>query len=378
MGRSRFPKIDSRLSPRVVLIALICPYCRPTSYLVPVPSLVRPHGQRERSGGCPCGQHGFWRRGLVSDQAMRPEVIILQAPALWCSRIPFWFDCPDWQPGSCTLDQAVSLEGHQIASRLEQRRAWTRSAGRGARWRASGGPEACVKALGGGPDAEVGSSPRSGPPRAAAIEEAMPPPPPRHVLAPRVRHLPGVETDDEVALLAGVSPSMVTKARQALGIPARRFRTLASCFPSDVLDLARARAKAGLPTRGRPKGDNRLASLCPYHFGGWYQAVEAAELKPPGKSSGPATKSPKPRPLTDALLRGGKTAGELERLTGIQRLWIKRRQMLIGITRDERVKARPFGSTFSSAKRIHLDAPGKVAWGAWQDRGEAPGMRGAG
>ncbi len=89
-----------------------------------------------------------------------------------------------------------------------------------------------------------------------------------------------------------------------------------------------------------PKDQSRLASLCRYHFGGWYQAVAAAGLKPEGRPNRrtSATAAPRQRNLTTAMLRGPNSSAELERLTGIERHAIAWERKKLGIVRDERIK----------------------------------------
>ena len=48
---------------------------------------------------------------------------------------------------------------------------------------------------------------------------------------------------------------------------------------------------------------------------------------------------PKPRPLTEELLRGPRTSAELERLTGIARGIIRYRRAALGVERDELQRA---------------------------------------
>jgi hypothetical protein len=115
---------------------------------------------------------------------------------------------------------------------------------------------------------------------------------------PPFRHLLGVIPDAEVARRAGVSPTTVGKARAQLGIPVLTQGDLASAPASEVLRHVRARAKAGKPMRtvgSSLPGDSHLADLCSYHFGGWYEAVAAAGLKPNGRGAPRPTPPPKKR-----------------------------------------------------------------------------------
>jgi hypothetical protein len=103
--------------------------------------------------------------------------------------------------------------------------------------------------------------------------------------------------------------------------------------------------------RGAPVDDFRLANLCRYHLNGWYQAVETAGLKPQGKPLHSANAGPTPRrrALTPALLRGTKSAAELERLTGVTKSTNRYKRELLGIVRDER--QRPDLSWLPAARR---------------------------
>lgn len=74
---------------------------------------------------------------------------------------------------------------------------------------------------------------------------------------PRVRKLLGTLPDEAVAKRAGVAQTTVTRARQALGIPARRGRALADYAPADVLRLVRARGRSGRSMRGAPGAGSR-------------------------------------------------------------------------------------------------------------------------
>jgi hypothetical protein len=106
--------------------------------------------------------------------------------------------------------------------------------------------------------------------------------------------------------------------------------------------------------RGWPGKDHRLAGLCRYHFGGWYQAVEAAGLKPEGRPVAPRVRPAKPRPLTERMLRGNASAADLERLTGVSRGVIRSKRLVLGLQRDER---RPMDPSWVPAARPLL---GKV------------------
>jgi transcriptional regulator with XRE-family HTH domain len=158
------------------------------------------------------------------------------------------------------------------------------------------------------------------------------------VLARRFHHLLGRLPDAEIARRAGVSESTVLAARRKLGIPARQGReshNLDTVSPPDLLKLIRARARSGESMRAYDLGSDRLVQLAQRHFGGWYQAVEAAGLKPEGKPR-KAIKRPAKRVLTTAMLRGPKTAAELERLTGVSRDAIRARRKTLGVQRWEK------------------------------------------
>jgi len=113
-------------------------------------------------------------------------------------------------------------------------------------------------------------------------------------------------------------------------------RTLAVVAPEEVLRHVRARAKAGKPMTQAAVHGLRLSTLCSYHFGGWYQAVEAAGLRPLGQARSATTRPAGPRPLTEALLRSDKPALELKRLTAVPRETIRFRRAKLGIVRRER------------------------------------------
>jgi len=153
---------------------------------------------------------------------------------------------------------------------------------------------------------------------------------------PAHRKLLGVLSDEEVARRAGVAQATVTRTRTALGIPSKRSRGLADIAPAEVLRLVRARARAGKPMTQAAVHGLRLSTLCSYHFGGWYQAVEAAGLRPLGQARSATTRPAGPRPLTEALLRSDKPALELERLTAVPRETIRFRRAKLGIVRSER------------------------------------------
>ena len=155
------------------------------------------------------------------------------------------------------------------------------------------------------------------------------------MLAPRFHPLLGRLPDAEIARRAGCSESTVLDARRKLGIRARQGRDLDAVTPAEVLKLIRARARSGASMRAYDLGGHRIVRLAQRHFGGWYQAVEAAGLKPAGKPRKIVTR-PAKRALTPALLRGPKTAAELERLTGVSRKTISQRRKAAGIARDER------------------------------------------
>jgi len=156
---------------------------------------------------------------------------------------------------------------------------------------------------------------------------------------PRVRPLLGVLTDAEIGRRVGVSTWIVRGERARLGLKGRTGRDLDDIGPEETLRRVRARSKASEPMRQGQVRNAHLLALCRRHFGGWYQAVVAAGLRPDGKSRERATPTPKKRPLTPALLRGPKTAAELEQLTGVSRVAIRHRRRALGIVRSERAKA---------------------------------------
>jgi len=161
---------------------------------------------------------------------------------------------------------------------------------------------------------------------------------------PAHRKLLGKLRDPEIARRAKVHKSTVSHARRKLGIPSSfsRRRNLGDVSRKEVLAMVRARARAGKSMRGWPEDDWSLINLCHYHFGGWYQAVDAAGLKPMGTPSSAATRPPPRRPLTNDLLRGKKSIASLERLTGVRNATIRRRRALIGVVRDERRRVDPW------------------------------------
>lgn len=166
---------------------------------------------------------------------------------------------------------------------------------------------------------------------------------------PAVRKLLGKAPDTEIARRAGVSPTLVARARRELGIPAFVSEgrppegdgaPLDRTPPAEVLRRIRARARSGRSMRATDVDRSRLRALADFHFRGWYEAVAAAGLVPEG-SSRPRTKVVKPerlRTLTRALLRGPKSSRELERLTGIPRDVVRARREELGIHRDETAK----------------------------------------
>lgn len=118
-----------------------------------------------------------------------------------------------------------------------------------------------------------------------------------------------------------------------------RARNLADVSPRRVLRGIRRRNRAGLPMTARAVKGHVLLDLARFHFGGWYEAVAAAGLKPEGK---PARRKPqrqaaaKLRPLTESLLRGTRSSAELERMTGVRADTIRTRRRSLGLHRDER------------------------------------------
>jgi len=155
---------------------------------------------------------------------------------------------------------------------------------------------------------------------------------------PRVRPLLGVLTDAEVASRVGVSTWIVRGERARLGIKGRTGRDLDDIGAEETVRRVRARSKTGEPMRQGQVRNAHLLALCRRHFGGWYQAVVAAGLKPAGKPrvEEVARAIPNKRPLTPALLRGPKAAAELEWVTGVSRRAIRQRRAALGIVRSER------------------------------------------
>ena len=109
----------------------------------------------------------------------------------------------------------------------------------------------------------------------------------------------------------------------------------------ELLRTIRARQRAGLPMDAGSVANKRIQLLARYHFGGWYQAVSAAGLKPVGRHL-PKREHRPPRKrlaaLTEELLRGERTSSELERMSGIQAEAIRKRRRRLGIVRDERLR----------------------------------------
>jgi hypothetical protein len=153
---------------------------------------------------------------------------------------------------------------------------------------------------------------------------------------PRRYHpLLGSLPDAEIARRAGCGATTVLEERRRLGIAARQDRDLDAVGPEGTLKLIRARARSGESMRAFDLGGSLIVRLAQRHFGGWYQAVGAAGLKPAGKPRKAVARSPK-RALTTALLRGPQSAAELERLTGVSRDAIRTRRKRLGIVRRER------------------------------------------
>lgn len=165
---------------------------------------------------------------------------------------------------------------------------------------------------------------------------------------PAVRELLGKMPDPQVARRVGVSANTIARARAELGIPAFHPEggspegdsvPLDGVPPEEVLRRIRARARSGKSLRAR-NVTGRLRALADFHFGGWYEAVEAAGLVTEGTSRprGEVAKPKRLRKLTSALLRGPRSSRELERQTGIPRREIRRRREKLGIHRDESPK----------------------------------------
>lgn len=146
-------------------------------------------------------------------------------------------------------------------------------------------------------------------------------------------------SDAEIARRVGMSTKWATLERKRRGIPAGMGRDLDVIGPEETLRRIRARARSGAAMHAGKTSAIKLVCLARRHFGSWYGAVEAAGLKPLGKPrievQRPATK----QVITDALLKGPKTAAELEMLTGVPRWVIRRRRWKIGIIRKEQSDA---------------------------------------
>jgi len=149
--------------------------------------------------------------------------------------------------------------------------------------------------------------------------------------------------DEEIARGAGVSVYSVAATRRKLGIAPPRSRTLDAIKPAEVLRLVRTRSRSGKRMYGLPSDDSRLLNLCQYHFGCWYAAVSAAGLKPEGVPHRKGQRPPEPQPLTEALLRSGKSSAALELLTGVPRSRVAYKRAKLGIVRDERTNAARIG-----------------------------------
>jgi transcriptional regulator with XRE-family HTH domain len=156
----------------------------------------------------------------------------------------------------------------------------------------------------------------------------------RNWLAGVRQHL-GLVTDAEIARRAGVSESAVLFARRELRIPARQGRDLDAVSPNELLRRIRARARAGKAMRAFDLGSTLLVRMSQRHFGGWYQAVAAAGLRPAGKPRKTITRAKK-RAFTPAMLRGPMSAAEIEHMTGLSRDAIRSRRKAAGIVRRER------------------------------------------
>jgi hypothetical protein len=84
-----------------------------------------------------------------------------------------------------------------------------------------------------------------------------------------------------------------------------------------------------------------LTDLARFHFGGWYEAVAAAGLKPEGRpqpGKGPGPRRGRLRPLTEELLRGPRSSLELEEITGVRATLVRERRESRGIVREEQRK----------------------------------------
>jgi hypothetical protein len=101
---------------------------------------------------------------------------------------------------------------------------------------------------------------------------------------------------------------------------------------TELLEQVRARANSMAATQANT---TMLGRMCRYQFGSWRHALAAAGIKP--LANGERVNPPplKPRALSDAILRGNKSAAELERLTGIDRISIKYRRRKLGIDTNE-------------------------------------------
>ena len=164
---------------------------------------------------------------------------------------------------------------------------------------------------------------------------------------PAVRKLLGQAPDTEIAKRAGVSRNLIAYARKELCIaafvpegrpPESASEPLDRIPPREVLRRIRAYARSGKPMRAGEVVDGRLRALADFHFGGWYEGVEAAGFEPEGTSRnrGPVARPERLRALTRALLEGALPCRELERLTGIPRDTVRARRRRMGIQRDER------------------------------------------
>jgi hypothetical protein len=154
---------------------------------------------------------------------------------------------------------------------------------------------------------------------------------PRSWLAPH-RHLLGKLPDREIARRAGVTQATVTRARTALGIAPRRSLSLRALTRAELLDQVRVRANSMSATQAN---STMLGRMCRYQFGSWRHALAAAGIRPQANGERACPPPPKPRALTETMLRGTKSATELERLTGIDRVSIKYRRRQLGIDTNE-------------------------------------------
>lgn len=161
-----------------------------------------------------------------------------------------------------------------------------------------------------------------------------------------VRKLLGRMPDTEIAKRAGVSATTVAKTRQELGIPAfvpddrppeGNSEPLDRTPPAEVLRRIRARARSGQSMRAHDVKSLRLSGLADFHFGGWYEAVEAAGLAPEGTSrpQGKVQRPKRLRKLTPALLEYSRPSRVLERLTGVPRAAVRALRAEMAIQRDE-------------------------------------------